>query len=423
MACTRITHIRAELTDRNQGKVEMGARTLLYKIIGKPKPRRVWVDTAPAMKVATADFTTKFAAVLGEVPVNLFYWPDYTKGNKYQKLLYGSETPNFSFAPAPLEQATKSLLENKDQKTVFHLHWVNFLFSGVADHEMANVCGSFVESCKAFQKSGGILVWTVHNLLEHESRDHKLELKLRRDLAGIVDAIFVHGEQAKTAVAHATSVDAGKIIVAEHGNYVGAYSDTISLHCARKAFGFDSDTTVFLNLGAIRSYKGADSLFELMTDINGDGYAAKLLLAGRMRPDEAQAMKTLIADNDSVILHDAWVEHDEMQNYINAADFMVLPYKRILTSGSVFLALSFALPVVAPRLGNLSEVITDGFNGFLYNADDPDGLRTALLRAADTSPEERAVMRFNAFSSVSGMLWSKARFQLFDVIKNAAPPH
>ncbi|MEZ4597387.1 MAG: glycosyltransferase [Chloroflexota bacterium] len=47
------------------------------------------------------------------------------------------------------------------------------------------------------------------------------------------------------------------------------------------------------------------------------------------------------------------VPDDRMQVFLRAADVMVLPYRDVLTSGSAILAMTFGLPVVAPRIGCL----------------------------------------------------------------------
>jgi beta-1,4-mannosyltransferase len=65
--------------------------------------------------------------------------------------------------------------------------------------------------------------------------------------------------------------------------------------------------------------------------------------------------------------------------FLRAADAVVLPYRDVLTSGSAILAMTFGLPVVAPRIGCLPEAL-DGCS-ILYDPDRPPGLRAALDEA------------------------------------------
>jgi glycosyltransferase involved in cell wall biosynthesis len=62
-----------------------------------------------------------------------------------------------------------------------------------------------------------------------------------------------------------------------------------------------------------------------------------------------------------------------VQNYVAAADALVLPYTEILTSGSAMLGLSFGIPVIVPDIGGMADVITEEC-GLLYDANAADGL-------------------------------------------------
>jgi beta-1,4-mannosyltransferase len=50
-----------------------------------------------------------------------------------------------------------------------------------------------------------------------------------------------------------------------------------------------------------------------------------------------------------------WVPRAEVQHLFVASDLVVLPYRRILNSGTVLLALSFGRPVLVPDLGAMRE--------------------------------------------------------------------
>jgi beta-1,4-mannosyltransferase len=79
-------------------------------------------------------------------------------------------------------------------------------------------------------------------------------------------------------------------------------------------------------------------------------------------------------------LTDAVVPDDELQLYFNACDVVALPFRQVLNSGSLLLAMSFGCPVVAPRLGSIPEVACpEGWHG--YDPADPGGLAGALARA------------------------------------------
>jgi glycosyltransferase involved in cell wall biosynthesis len=79
-------------------------------------------------------------------------------------------------------------------------------------------------------------------------------------------------------------------------------------------------------------------------------------------------------------IHSRLIAADEMQVYFNASDVVALPFRKILNSGSMLLAMSFGRCVVAPRAGSLPEAAyTEAY--FAYDPDDPEGLAAELQRA------------------------------------------
>jgi glycosyltransferase involved in cell wall biosynthesis len=86
-----------------------------------------------------------------------------------------------------------------------------------------------------------------------------------------------------------------------------------------------------------------------------------------------------------ITLIDRFLDNDELQLYLRAADAGVYPYDEVLTSGSILLALSFDLPIIAPRFGMISETVegADGAAGVLYDRKDPSGLGNAIGRMLD----------------------------------------
>jgi glycosyltransferase involved in cell wall biosynthesis len=64
---------------------------------------------------------------------------------------------------------------------------------------------------------------------------------------------------------------------------------------------------------------------------------------------------------------------------MNAADVLVLPYQDILNSGSVYLGLSFGIPIIAPEIGCIPSTMPQTTK-LLYDLDGEnlkDKLRTS----------------------------------------------
>jgi beta-1,4-mannosyltransferase len=73
-----------------------------------------------------------------------------------------------------------------------------------------------------------------------------------------------------------------------------------------------------------------------------------------------------INDQDKFEYFLEFIPDNEVQYFFNACDIVVLPYKKILTSGSVLLALSFGSFILAPSIGNITEIMDERI-GYFYN--------------------------------------------------------
>lgn len=85
-----------------------------------------------------------------------------------------------------------------------------------------------------------------------------------------------------------------------------------------------------------------------------------------------------------------------MQYVLRAADYVVLPYRRILTSGALALALGFERPVIVPDLAPLLEVVRADREALVFRAGDQVDLARTMLKACTQSKEARRSLRNNA---------------------------
>jgi glycosyltransferase involved in cell wall biosynthesis len=224
---------------------------------------------------------------------------------------------------------------------------------------------------------GSKVVWTVHNLSVHESVRPKLEALCSSFLAKRADAFIVHGEVAAQAVLESIRPAARqRIDVMPHGHYIDWYPNDLDTKSARERLRIEDSTTVFLFLGQIRPYKGVGELVDGFRKL--DAPAAELVIAGMPVNEELKhSLRRRIGDCTGIRFVPRFIEDHEVQTYMNASDVVVLPYRRVLTSGAALLAMSFGRACIAPRLGLLKEVLDDS-GAFLYEPDDKNGLFRAL---------------------------------------------
>lgn len=239
------------------------------------------------------------------------------------------------------------------------------------------------------------VVWTAHNLKNHESIYPNLDYLCTQFVAKNADVIISHCDIARELIVDYFGLtDGQKIITVPHGNYIGHYDNLTTSDEARAQLNLDAESVVYLFLGFIRPYKGVYELIDAFKKNNQAG--AKLLIAGKTLNDEiTRQLHARIDGNENIILHPGFVPDEKIQTYMNACDIVVLPYRDILTSGAAILAMSFAKAVIAVRIGCIGDVIKEGAGGFLYSKDNQEGLSEAMLKAYEAKEQLASMGKFN----------------------------
>lgn len=221
------------------------------------------------------------------------------------------------------------------------------------------------------------IIWTVHDLKNHDNLQLKSELLFRICFARFADRIITHCEFAKQEVVKLYRLpNYEKIVVIPHGNYIGYYEQQMSQEQARKILDVPDDSLLFLFLGSIQAYKGVLELIEAFKQLHND--KVYLAIVGKTQTDGlAQQISLMTQGHANIKFIPGYVADDQIQVYMKACDAAVLPYRDILTSGSIILAMSFGRTCIAPRIGCIPEAL-DAAGAFLYDPDAEDGLLQAM---------------------------------------------
>ncbi|WP_435092688.1 glycosyltransferase family 4 protein [Halorubrum sp. N11] len=294
---------------------------------------------------------------------------------------------------------TRAVLANRDADAM-QLDWIyDYYVTTGTGFGPANALVSFLRAAAflvdvALVSLLGVgIVRTVHNERHHEGLYPRTERIVNECVFAVADAITVKCSAAADAVAAAYRVPtADEMAVIPDGNFVPAYENDVSREAARRDLGIDDDAFVVLFFGLIREYKGVPDLVEAFADL--DASDAELWLVGNPHDDRIEAQVTALARSDPRIeTRLEFVPDERIQYFLNAADVLALPYRRILNSGTAHLGLSYGRPVVAPAIGCLPETVPPE-NEFLYDPADDDGLADALRRAYD-HPDLESIGRAN----------------------------
>lgn len=207
------------------------------------------------------------------------------------------------------------------------------------------------------KRLGYRVVWTLHNRYPHERRFPDIDHVARLFMAQAANGLVAHCQTAARFAAD-TLFRAGDIAVIPHGHFLDVYQNKVTRAVARRRFNIPDDAFVYLFFGNARRYKGLKPLIQSFRRVC-DG-KTRLLLMLREEFDVAYAREiaALASGDSNIMLHcSSWFEKDELQYFMNASDVAVLPFDEVLTSGSAIAALSFGVPVVAPAIGCMPELI------------------------------------------------------------------
>jgi glycogen(starch) synthase len=149
-----------------------------------------------------------------------------------------------------------------------------------------------------------------------------------------------------------------------------------------------------LFVGRLERRKGVDVLLDTAVRLAGLGVDFDLTLVGRESGDVPLGLDRSYREQfEAGPGRDRWlsdrvhfageVEDDELDRQYRAAD-IVCTAARFESHGVVLVeAMMYGKPIVATRVGGIPEVVEEGGNALLAEADDPDGLTQALRRSIE----------------------------------------
>ena len=331
--------------------------------------------------------------------INVLMVPDFLKKNFYQKLLKDAlfriniklELPKYKTLFFPI---FRNLIYYKNK--IIHIHWIHE-YAGF--HEK-NIFYIFLKSfififdiflSKLFLRSK--IIWTMHNLYSHDSKHLFIEKIIRKLFLRFVNECIVHCNYAKILLIHEFHYNPQKISIIPHGNYLDCYENNISKKEARKFLNLNDDDFIFLNFGQIKYYKGIDLLIEVFKNYK-NFLGVKLLIVGNTEINLLKELKNKCKNLNNIIFNSKFIKDEDIQIYFNAADIIILPYRKILTSGAVYLAMSFAKPIIAPKLGCIPESLDENGN-FLYYPPNIEMLDSTIKNSLNVKEKLNEMGKYN----------------------------
>ncbi len=153
----------------------------------------------------------------------------------------------------------------------------------------------------------------------------------------------------------------------------------------------------FLFAGRMLADKGLFELVAAMHQLNATNLCCELVLCGFLDVKNSTAISREQMQDWTSVSYISYIgSSDSMEEVIAQADCMVLPSYREGMPRSLLEAGSMAIPSVATNVAGCRNIIRDGQNGLLCEAQDVQSLYLAMLNMLKMSDTDRRSMGLNA---------------------------
>jgi D-inositol-3-phosphate glycosyltransferase len=281
-----------------------------------------------------------------------------------------------------------SLLDARKKRiALVHYHFFNYTLQ-------ENLCVSLARFL------GFKILVTAHDI--QSFANEQVDSSINRILSKC-DGIVAHNNYSRKELIEKTQLPFNKVLVIPHGNYLNTIPENPPYSEARKYLGLPSGSPVLLFFGQIKKVKGLDLLLQALPHVVNKFPDLKLVVAGKVWKDDFSRYKKLILENNlnnNVLLHIRYISDSEVPYFFNSADLVILPYRKIYQSGVLLMAMSYGVPVLVSNLKGMTEVITEGENGFTFQSENPTDLRKSLIKIL-SKPELNKVIIEKAYESIN----------------------
>lgn len=227
--------------------------------------------------------------------------------------------------------------------------------------------GALVGTLARFLRRSGVLcIIECHNVLPHEGS--VFDRTLARFALSTADHLITHSQRDRELLL--TMFPDSKVSVSELPK-LDEFSGPLAA---------PRDGRSILFFGKVRKYKGLHILLAAMPRVI-EKLDCRLKIVGEFY-DSLERYRRLIEQyqiGDHVSIDNRYVPNEEVPRVFHDADVLVLPYVSASQSGVARIAVSNGLPVIASRIGGLSEAIEDEVTGLLVPPEDPRALADRIV--------------------------------------------
>ena len=269
------------------------------------------------------------------------------------------------------------------------------------------------------------VIVTLHTVLEKPDADQRrvMEGLLRRSARVIVMA-----ERGREILERVYGASGRNIVMIPHGV---PDRDFVEPDTLKSRFGWDGRKVV-LTFGLLAPGKGIEVMIEALPEIVAQNPTALYAVLGATHPnlvahegekyrDGLKALAAKLGVGANIDFIDAFLEHDELIDYLQAADVYATPYLNPaqITSGTLSYAVGVGKAVVSTPYVHATEILADG-HGVLVDFGDSAAFAREI-NALLGSDRNRAKLSERAYARGRTMIWPRlAELAMREIVQMVA---
>lgn len=220
------------------------------------------------------------------------------------------------------------------------------------------------------------ILFLCHNVVAHESK--WIDKVLTRLVLSKGDFFIVHSTEDQQNLLRI--LPNAKIKKGFHPTYDFFVSVDDTPDALRQRYHIKRHVILFF--GFVRAYKGLKYLIQALPEVRSVIQDITLLIVGEFWTDKQKYLRLIkeLDLEDSIIIIDQYIPNEDVGLYFRVAHLVVQPYTSATASGIIQIAFGFNKPVIATKVGSLSDVVEDGKTGYLVEPGSSHELAKAIIK-------------------------------------------
>ncbi|MFT3728996.1 MAG: glycosyltransferase family 4 protein [Terricaulis sp.] len=267
------------------------------------------------------------------------------------------------------------------------------------------------------------VVVTLHTVLENPNDDQR---RVMDALIGNATRLVVMSRKGREILSRVYNASTRKIAVIPHGAPDRPLQPTKPM---KARLGFEG-REVMLTFGLLSPNKGLESAVRALPQIAAARPNVLYVIVGATHPhlvaregeayrEKLMALAAELGVTDNITFVNAFVDTEELLDYLSAADVYVTPYlnKAQITSGTLAYAVALGKPVVSTPYWHAEELLADGV-GELTPFNDADAIAEKVTRLLSDDVLRRTQAK-RAYERGRETIWSRVGERYLEVFEDA----